>query len=131
MRRILVAVVCVLAVVVVARAQENVACLSSEFCQYLPIAVRAPAQPSPAPTALPLIPPGPPTSTTVPPTSTTVPPTATRDPAQCHPSYPTVCIPPPPPDLNCGDIPYRRFLVIGDDPHNFDSDNDGIGCESD
>jgi micrococcal nuclease len=48
----------------------------------------------------------------------------------CDPSYPTVCIPPPPPDLDCGDIPYRRFQVIGSDPHNFDGDHDGIGCES-
>lgn len=48
----------------------------------------------------------------------------------CHPSYPTVCIPPPPPDLDCSDIPYRRFRVIGKDPHRFDGDNDGIGCES-
>jgi len=49
----------------------------------------------------------------------------------CDPSYPTVCIPPPPPDLDCGDIPYRRFTVLPPDPHNFDgSDNDGIGCES-
>ncbi len=50
----------------------------------------------------------------------------------CHPSYPTVCIPPPPPDLDCGDIPYRRFTVLPPDPHGFDgNDNDGIGCESD
>lgn len=49
----------------------------------------------------------------------------------CDPSYPTVCIPPPPPDLDCGDIPHRRFTVLQPDPHNFDgSDNDGIGCES-
>ena len=48
---------------------------------------------------------------------------------RCDPSYPTVCIPSPPPDLDCGDIPYRRFLVVGSDPHNFDGDGDGIGCE--
>jgi len=48
----------------------------------------------------------------------------------CHPSYPGVCIPPPPPDLDCGDIPYRRFQVVGDDPHRFDGDGNGIGCES-
>ena len=48
----------------------------------------------------------------------------------CDPSYPTVCIPPPPPDLNCKDIPYRRFKVLPPDPHKFDSDKDGIGCES-
>jgi hypothetical protein len=48
----------------------------------------------------------------------------------CDPSYPGICIPPPPPDLNCGDIPYRRFTVLPPDPHHFDGDHDGIGCES-
>jgi hypothetical protein len=52
----------------------------------------------------------------------------------CAPSYPTVCIPPPPPDLDCGDIPYRNFTVRYDvpdpDPHRFDGDHDGIGCET-
>ncbi|HEX6031520.1 MAG TPA: hypothetical protein VFY90_08805, partial [Tepidiformaceae bacterium] len=47
----------------------------------------------------------------------------------CDPSYPGVCIPPPPPDLDCSDIPYRRFTVVGADPHRFDSDHDGVGCE--
>ena len=55
--------------------------------------------------------------------------TATRQ-GNCHPSYPTVCIPPPPPDLDCGDIPYRNFTVLPPDPHRFDSDGDGVGCES-
>jgi len=50
-------------------------------------------------------------------------------PARCHPSYPDVCIPPPPPDLDCRDIPYRRFRVLPPDPHRFDRDGDGIGCE--
>ena len=50
--------------------------------------------------------------------------------AACDPSYPDVCIPPPPPDLDCGDIPYRRFRVVGNDPHHFDSDHNGVGCES-
>jgi len=48
----------------------------------------------------------------------------------CDPSYPDVCIPPYPPDLNCGDIGYSNFRVVGTDPHGFDGDNDGIGCES-
>lgn len=49
----------------------------------------------------------------------------------CHPAYPDVCIPPPPPDLNCRDIPHRRFRVdwTYGDPHGFDGDRDGIGCE--
>jgi hypothetical protein len=53
---------------------------------------------------------------------------------KCAASYPTVCISPPPPDLDCGDIPYRNFRVRWDvanpDPHQFDGDRDGIGCES-
>lgn len=48
----------------------------------------------------------------------------------CHPSYPDVCIPPAPPDLDCGDIGFRRFTVIPPDPHGFDGDYDGVGCES-
>lgn len=48
----------------------------------------------------------------------------------CDPSYPDVCIPPGPPDLDCGDISYRRFRVLAPDPHRFDADGDGIGCES-
>lgn len=53
---------------------------------------------------------------------------------KCAASYPTVCIRPPPPDLNCGDIPYRNFRVLWNvtdpDPHHFDGDRDGIGCET-
>lgn len=48
---------------------------------------------------------------------------------QCDPAYPSVCIPSPPPDLDCGDIEYRRFEVLQPDPHRFDGDKDGIGCE--
>jgi outer membrane biosynthesis protein TonB len=48
----------------------------------------------------------------------------------CDPSYPTVCIPPAPPDLDCGDVPYDHFQVVGADPHGFDNDHDGVGCES-
>jgi hypothetical protein len=52
----------------------------------------------------------------------------------CAASYPTVCIPPPPPDLNCADIPYTNFTVRWDvpdpDPHHFDGNRDGVGCES-
>jgi hypothetical protein len=48
----------------------------------------------------------------------------------CDPSYPDVCIRSPPPDLNCGDIPYKNFRVTGSDPHGFDRDNDGIGCDT-
>lgn len=48
----------------------------------------------------------------------------------CDPSYPDVCIPSPPPDLDCGDVSEKNFQVRGSDPHGFDRDNDGVGCES-
>ena len=48
----------------------------------------------------------------------------------CDPSYPDVCIAIYPPDLDCGEIGYSNFKVEGSDPHGFDRDNDGIGCES-
>jgi micrococcal nuclease len=67
------------------------------------------------------------------PTDTLQPRTATFTPEpqqNCDSSYPTVCIPPPPPDLDCKDIPYRRFTVLRPDPHRFDRDGNGIGCES-
>ncbi|QUC64171.1 thermonuclease family protein [Nitrosopumilus sp. K4] len=47
----------------------------------------------------------------------------------CDPSYPDVCIASYPPDLDCGEIPQRNFKVTGSDPHRFDGDGDGIGCE--
>lgn len=69
-----------------------------------------------------------PTSTSVAtPTFTAVP---TPRPA-CDPSYPDVCIPPPPPNLNCSGISYRNFRALPPDPHNFDGNNDGVGCEAD
>ena len=55
--------------------------------------------------------------------------TPTAAPMGCDPAYPTVCIPPPPPDLDCGDVVFRRFTVLEPDPHRFDGDHDGIGCE--
>ena len=55
---------------------------------------------------------------------------AARHTGKCDPSYPDVCIPPPPPDLDCSDIPYRNFRVVGRDPHHFDGDHNGIGCET-
>jgi micrococcal nuclease len=49
----------------------------------------------------------------------------------CDPAYPDVCIRPlnPGGDLDCADIPDRRFQVLPPDPHNFDGDGNGIGCE--
>jgi micrococcal nuclease len=64
------------------------------------------------------------------------PPTAAPQPpsTSCAPSYPDVCIPPPPPDLDCGQISYREFRVRWDvpapDPHRFDGDKNGVGCEA-
>lgn len=49
----------------------------------------------------------------------------------CDPSYPGVCIPSSPPDLDCGQIGERRFTVLPPDPHRFDGEGDGIGCERD
>jgi micrococcal nuclease len=48
---------------------------------------------------------------------------------ECDPSYPDVRIAPPPPDLDCPDISFSSFHVIGSDPHHFDADHDGVGCE--
>ena len=48
----------------------------------------------------------------------------------CDLAYPTVCIPSPPPDLDCDDTSYRNFRVLPPDPHHFDGDGDGIGCET-
>lgn len=47
----------------------------------------------------------------------------------CDPAYPDGCIPPPPPDLDCSDVHERGFTVLPPDPHNFDGDHNGIGCE--
>ena len=47
----------------------------------------------------------------------------------CDSSYPDVCIPPYPPDLNCDDISKNNFEVLSPDPHGFDREEDGIGCE--
>ena len=47
----------------------------------------------------------------------------------CDSSYPDVCIASYPPDLDCDEIGYSNFVVVGDDPHGFDTDNNGIGCE--
>ena len=45
-------------------------------------------------------------------------------------AYPDICIALPPPDLDCKDISVRNFRVFSSDPHRFDRDGDGIGCES-
>lgn len=49
--------------------------------------------------------------------------------ANCDPAYPDICIPSPPPDLNCPDITSHNFRVLPPDPHGFDRDGNGLGCE--
>lgn len=46
---------------------------------------------------------------------------------RCAPGY-DPCVPPYPPDVDCGDVggPVR---VTGDDPHGLDADGDGWACE--
>jgi micrococcal nuclease len=77
------------------------------------------------------------TTTTTSSTTTTATTTTTTTSSNCHPSYPDFCIPSPPPDLDCGSAYLagrKRFTVRHDvasaDPHRFDGDKDGVGCES-
>jgi micrococcal nuclease len=57
-------------------------------------------------------------------------PIAQPTPSPCDPSYPDFCIAPPPPDLNCDQVPGSHFTVRPPDPHGFDGNDDGVGCES-
>jgi micrococcal nuclease len=53
--------------------------------------------------------------------------------AGCDPAYPDLCVPPPPPDLDCSDIydqGFRHITVLPPDPHNLDGNRDGVACES-
>lgn len=97
-----------------------------------PVALKAP-QIVVAPTAVPVIP----TAvvvvpTAVPPTAVPqAPPTAVPAPvAQCDSNYSGVCVPLVGYDLDCKDIPARKFQSTGSDPHGLDRDKDGIACES-
>ncbi len=56
--------------------------------------------------------------------------TSPRRPFKCDPAYPTLCLPPAPPDLDCGDIPEREFIALHPDPHRLDGDGNGIACEA-
>ena len=73
-----------------------------------------------------------PVATAVPTPLGFVPPPPNR--AKCEPSYPGICIPINSPDLDCGDITFRRFVVLWNvpnpDPHRFDGNHDGVGCEA-
>ncbi len=57
-------------------------------------------------------------------------PTPSWSASNCDAAYPDVCIPSPPPDLDCKEITFRNFRVLSPDPHRFDRDKDGIGCEA-
>lgn len=96
-----------------------------------PTATRTPSPvPTPIATATRTAVPTPTAVRTAPqPTPTRVP-AATPARASCSPAYPDFCIPPSPPDLDCPDIGRKRFTVLAPDPHRFDADSDGIGCES-
>ena len=73
------------------------------------------------------------TATTVPVATLAAVPTAvaTAAPA-CDPAYPDFCIPPPPPDLDCSNLPGRvNFRVLAPDPHRLDQNGNGVACEAD
>jgi hypothetical protein len=48
--------------------------------------------------------------------------------SECDPNY-TPCVPLVSHDLDCPDIGFS-VTVIGGDPHGFDREGDGLGCES-
>jgi hypothetical protein len=116
-------------------AMRMVASASGSAPRPAAVAPRPPTPPRPTTTAptttAPSPPPPPPPPSPPPPAPTAAPAPAAGN---CAPSYPDVCIPPPPPDLDCGQVSYRNFRVIysvpSPDPHRFDGDHDGIGCES-
>jgi hypothetical protein len=58
--------------------------------------------------------------------------TSSGETASCDSSYPDFCIPPIEEvgDLDCADVGGSDFTVLAPDPHGFDADGDGIGCES-
>jgi hypothetical protein len=58
--------------------------------------------------------------------------TETSD-ANCHPSYPSICIPLGSADVDCPELRdqgLQDFEVVEPDPHRLDRDNDGVGCET-
>ncbi len=56
-------------------------------------------------------------------------PDATGGDGSCDPFYSGACIPTYPPDLDCTEIDAQGFKVVGDDPHGFDADGDGVACD--
>jgi uncharacterized repeat protein (TIGR01451 family) len=55
----------------------------------------------------------------------------------CDPHYPTVCIPSPPPKIDCADLSFRAFKTLHfptvntPDPNALDNNFDGVGCTFD
>jgi len=77
--------------------------------------------------------PAPPPAPAAPPAPAPQPKPEAKPAADCHPSYPDFCIPPAPPDLDCTSpllAGRKNFTVRQPDPHRFDADKDGVGCES-
>lgn len=56
-------------------------------------------------------------------------PTPAVTPGSCDDRYEAVCIPLAAGDLDCSDIAPRHFFVGELDPHGFDGNGDGVGCE--
>jgi micrococcal nuclease len=54
---------------------------------------------------------------------------STGGPTGCEPAYLPLCVPAGSIDLDCADIAERDFPVRSPDPHRFDHDGDGRGCE--
>lgn len=50
--------------------------------------------------------------------------------AGCEPAYTDVCVPPAPPILTCAEADAWNIVIESADPHGFDTDGDGIGCET-
>ena len=49
--------------------------------------------------------------------------------SNCDRNYEGACVPPYPPDVDCGDIG-ETVYVVGSDPHGLDRDGDKVACES-
>jgi hypothetical protein len=47
----------------------------------------------------------------------------------CDPAYPDFCISQSLSNLKCQDVKQHNFKVLPPDPHNFDRNKDGVGCE--
>ncbi len=69
-----------------------------------------------------------PTTTAAPPT-TAAPTTSSLPPGSCDPNYDGQCVPIAA-SVDCADIAGFDVIVVGEDIHGLDGDDDGIGCES-